>query len=171
LKTCFVIFGAAVRADGTPSGSLARRVDGALALARAAPDRIFLPTGGVGRHGPAEALVMRGLLRAAGIADDDILVEDRAADTLQSVLFCDAILRRRQDIGLLVPCSSGYHNPRCALLFRMLGYRVRVGRMPPDLPHLGPLKWGVYVMKECIALPYDALLLLLRLVTRTTRPL
>lgn len=69
-------------------------------------------------------------------------------------------------MDLLVPCSSGYHNPRCALLFRLLGYRVRIGAMPPDLPHLGVLKWGTYVLKECLALPYDAVLLLCHIATR-----
>lgn len=70
-----VILGAAVRQDGTPSGSLSRRVEGALAFARSVGCAKFLATGGVGRHGPAEALVIRQLLRAGGIRDEDILVE------------------------------------------------------------------------------------------------
>jgi len=166
MNTYFVIFGSAVRADGTPSGSLARRVEGALVLARTTPQRMFVGTGGVGRHGPAEAHVIRDLLVAAGIEPNDILIEDQALDTLQSVLLCDAILRPRKDVGLIVPCSSSYHNLRCALLFRMLGYRVRIGRVPSDLPHLGPTKWGAYVFKELFALPYDAVLLSLRLAAK-----
>ncbi|MEO8317090.1 MAG: YdcF family protein [Bradyrhizobium sp.] len=158
----FVIFGAAVRADGTPSGSLARRVEGALALARDVRPRLFLATGGVGRYGPAEAQVIRNLLLAAGAQEQEILTEDRATDTLQSVLFCHAILRGRSDVDLLVPCSSGYHNFRCALLFRILGYSVRIGRMPPELAHLGLWRWSRYVVKEIVALPYDAALLLCR---------
>jgi uncharacterized SAM-binding protein YcdF (DUF218 family) len=162
----FVIFGAAVRADGTPSGSLSRRVEGACALANDVRPRVFLATGGVGRYGPAEACVIHDLLVAAGAQEQEILIEDKAADTLQSVLFCHAILRSRNDVDLLVPCSSGYHNFRCALLFRMLGYRVRIGRMPAELSHLGPWKWGRYLFKEMLALPYDAALLLFRNTTR-----
>ncbi len=162
VSTCFVIFGAAIRPDGTASGSLARRVEGALRLADEAPARMFLATGGVGRYGAAEAHVIRDLLVAAGVDGREILVEDQAADTLESVRFCDGILRLRSDIDLLVPCTSRYHVPRCALLFRLLGYRVRVGRMPADLPYLGWRKWTAYVLKECLVLPYDALLLLLR---------
>jgi uncharacterized SAM-binding protein YcdF (DUF218 family) len=161
----FVIFGAAVRADGTPSGSLIRRTEGALALAKDVRPRMFLATGGVGRYGPAEAYVIRDLLLAADTQQQEILIEDQAKDTLQSILFCHVILRSRADVELLMPCSSGYHNPRCALLFRMLGYRVRIGRMPPDLPHIGPWKWGRYVLKEILALPYDAALLLFYRVT------
>jgi uncharacterized SAM-binding protein YcdF (DUF218 family) len=162
----FVIFGAAVRADGTPSGSLSRRVEGAYALAGNVRPRVFLATGGVGRYGPAEARVIHDLLVAAGALEQEILVEDKATDTLQSVLFCHALLRSRNDVDLLVPCSSGYHNFRCAVLFRMPGYRVRTGRMPPELPHLGPWKWGRYVLKEMLALPYDAALLLFHNATK-----
>ena len=160
-----MIFGAAVGADGTPSGSLSRRVTGALALARGIPSRIFLATGGVGRHGPSEASVVRDLLLVAGVPPDDIVIEDKATDTLQSVLFCHAILRGRNDVSLLVPCSSGYHNFRCGLLFGMLGYRVRIERMPPELEKLGLWKWSRYVAKEILAVPYDATLLLVRMAT------
>ena len=160
MATFFVIFGAAVRADGTPSGSLARRVEGALALAADVRPRVFLATGGVGRYGPAEAHVIRDLLLVAGALEKEVLTENQATDTLQSVLFCHAILRGRSDVDLLVPCSSNYHNFRCALLFRMLGYRVRIGRMPAELSQLGPWKWSRYVAKEILATPYDATLLL-----------
>jgi uncharacterized SAM-binding protein YcdF (DUF218 family) len=161
----FVIFGAAVLAGGKPSGSLSRRVEGALALASDVRPRVFLATGGVGRSGPAEARVIHDLLIAAGAQEGEIVVEDQATDTLESVLFCHAILSRRKDVDVLIPCSSGYHNFRCALLFRMLGYRVRLRRMPPDLPHLGLWKWLRYVLKETLALPYDATLLLFRRAT------
>ena len=162
MSICFVIFGAAIRPDGTASGSLVRRVEGALSLARAAPARLFLATGGVGRYGPAEAEIIRDLLVASGVEGREILLESQASDTLESVLFCDAILHRRDDIMLLVPCTSRYHIPRCALLLRLLGYRVRIGRMPADRRFLGWRKWSVCVLKECIALPWDALLLVLR---------
>ena len=167
MSVYLVIFGAAVRPDGTPSGSLSRRVEGALGIAREIPNRMFLATGGVGRYGPSEASVIRGLLIAAGIDPGHILIEDEAEDTLQSVLLCDRILRSRSDAELVIPCSSGYHNVRCALLFRMLGYRVEVHPMPKDRPHLPLWKWLLYVAKEAIALPYDAALLTLRRPSRS----
>src|SRR5260221_11212681 len=102
----FVIFGAAVLPGGRPSGSLSRRVEGALALAREQRPRMFLATGGVGRHGPAEARVIHDLLLAADVPEQEILIEEEAKDTLQSVLLCHAILRRRTDIDFLVTCSS-----------------------------------------------------------------
>lgn len=154
-----MIFGAAVMPDGRPSGSLRRRVEGALEIAEALGGALFIATGGQGRFGPPEARVIRDLLLAAGVSSDQILVEDRARDTLESVVFCDAILRARGDAGLIVPCTSGYHLLRCGLLFRLLGYAVRTWSMPADRPHIGWLKWARYVAKEALAIPYDAVLL------------
>jgi uncharacterized SAM-binding protein YcdF (DUF218 family) len=162
LSIYFIIFGAAVLPDGTASGSLSRRVNGALALARGVPNRVFLCTGGVGLHGPAEAIVARDLLIARGAGADEIVIEDRATDTLESVLLCDAILSARADAEYVVPCSSGYHLPRCILLLRLLGYAVRPGKMPPDRPYVALRQWLLYVAKEILATPYDAMLLLVK---------
>jgi uncharacterized SAM-binding protein YcdF (DUF218 family) len=166
LTDYFIIFGAAVLPNGRPSGFLLRRVQGALDAARDTPDRMFLATGGVGRYGPAEATIMRDLLLEGGVEPHEIVVEDQARDTLQSVLFCDEILRGRSHIHRIIPCSSNFHIPRCALLLRILGYRISLVDMPYDRPHVAMGQWLLYVLKEIIATPYDAGLLLLRLLRR-----
>ncbi len=51
----FVILGAAVRADGGPSGAMRRRVEGAFELSRNSPDAAFLVTGGGGPNRQTEA--------------------------------------------------------------------------------------------------------------------
>jgi uncharacterized SAM-binding protein YcdF (DUF218 family) len=166
-----IIFGAAVHADGSPSGSLARRVEGAIAFARTVAKPKFIATGGIGRYGPAEAVVIRELLMRSGIGQQDILLEDQARDTLDSIEFCHAILVGCDDVEVVVPCTSTYHIPRCALLFRMLGYAIRIPPMPSDQPHLPWPKRLIYVIKECVAVPYDALLLSVRhwMMRRTVR--
>ncbi|MDB5396343.1 MAG: hypothetical protein JWM91_3849 [Rhodospirillales bacterium] len=126
---------------------------------------MFLATGGLGRRGPAEAHIIRDCLVAGGIDHSEILVEDRATDTLESAVYCDRILRQRKDVELLIPCSSGYHNPRCALLLRILGYRVRMVSVPSDCEFVGLRTWTLYVLKEILALPYDAMLLLAKRIT------
>ena len=168
MTTYFIIFGAAVGKDGKPSRTLETRVDNALVLARGMPDSIFLATGGVGRHGLAEA-PMRDRLIAGGVDPSAILVEDQATDTLESVIYCDRILRRRGDVAWVVPCTSGYHIPRCALLLRIVGYRVRRFPVPSDRRFLSPRRWAFYVAKEMLALPYDAALLVARRAVDTLR--
>ncbi len=156
MATYLIVFGATVNADGTPSGTLRRRVAGALAVGRSLRDPVFLATGGNGGGGRTEAEVIRALLMEAGVSAGRILVEPTASDTLDSALRCDAILRGRDDVERVVPCSSNYHLPRCALLMRLLGHRVEWRAMPAERPHVPRWLLVLYGLKECLALPYDA---------------
>ncbi len=90
-----IVLGAAVWAGGKPSPTLVRRArHGAkLTLAGAAP--ALMVTGGVGVHPPAEALVMRDIAMEEGVAENAIVIEDTAADTLESGWACAAIMRSR----------------------------------------------------------------------------
>ncbi len=148
--------------DGRPSGSLERRVEGALDWWRGHPDVCFLPTGGIGRHGPAEARVIRDLLVAAGVNATRVIIEDQARDTLQSVLLCDQILRARSDVGTIICCTSRYHQLRCKLLLKMLGYAVTLPPMPPDRPWLPTARYLRFRLKEWVSTPYDMIQLALR---------
>ena len=102
----FVIFGAAVRPDGSPSGTLERRTLGALALGRSSTSPIYLATGGKGRHGPPEAEVMKTLLVRIGVPETRVLVEPCATNTLESILYSTRILAERDDPEVDSPSSQ-----------------------------------------------------------------
>ena len=157
-----LVFGAAVRRDGRPSLALRHRIEGALAWWRRHPGAMIVATGGVGRHGRAEAAVIAERLREAGVGGDRIVVEPCGRDTLESVRFCDRILRARGDCARIICCTSTFHQPRCALLLRLLGYRVVVPPMPHARAKLGRYRHARLVAKEVVATPYDALLHLAR---------
>ncbi|GAA4490893.1 YdcF family protein [Gluconacetobacter aggeris] len=157
-----VIFGAAVRPDGTPTPTLRRRVAAAAAFGRMCAEPLFVPTGGSLDGRPAEAPVMADLLRRAGIPDTAIMIEATARDTLDSVLACSALLRARGYRGPVAVASSAYHLPRCLVLMRLAGWRVmRVP--PPSVPAARRLarRW-FWRLREVPALPWDVLLLLCR---------
>jgi vancomycin permeability regulator SanA len=156
-----IIFGAAVSRDGHLSPILARRVEGAIAWAGKNPEGLLIPTGGVGPSGLTEAEAMQRDLLIAGVAPERIIPEQQGRDTLESIRLCDAILRRRGDCRSVAVCTSGFHQPRCALLLRLLGYRVTLPPMPHDLRRVPLTRFARYVAKEIIATPYDALLLLM----------
>ena len=84
-SAAIVIFGAAVRPDGQASGTLRRRVEAAARFGATLQAPLFIPTGGVGRHGPAEAQVMAALLGDLGVDPARIMPEPTATDTLSSV--------------------------------------------------------------------------------------
>jgi uncharacterized SAM-binding protein YcdF (DUF218 family) len=156
-----IIFGAAVRPDGSPSPALRRRVEAAAAFGAALPTPLYVPTGGVGLHGPAESAVMAALLRERGVPPGRILEEPTGTDTLSSVLACAALLRARRGHAAGRPvfaATSGYHLPRCLLLLRLAGLPA-VPVPPPDADPSWPRRW-YWRLREAPALPYDAALML-----------
>lgn len=164
-----IIFGAAVRRDGRPSGVLRRRLEAALAAARDLDNPWFLATGGLGRAGYVEAKVMARWLIDHGAPADRVLIEGQARDTLQSVRLCHAVLSARGGAREVVVCTSRFHQPRCAMLLRLLGYRTLRPQTPVDRPHLRRADWRGYVGKEFFSTPYDVMLLLGDLLARRIR--
>ena len=158
-RPAIVIFGAAVRPDGLPSRTLRRRVEAALALGRRLQHPLYLPTGGVGRFGPAEAHVMAGVLRAAGVADADIRPEPTAHDTVSSVRAVRRMLHGHR--GPVYAATSAYHLPRCVLLLRLAGLPARPCPPPPALAAAQWRKRWWWRLREIPAVPWDAAFVLL----------
>lgn len=156
-----IIFGAAVRIGGRPSAALQHRIDGAIDWAQRHPRSMIMPTGGVGDTGPSEAVAIKRALLAAGIRASRIVLEPTGRDTLESVRRCDAIMTKRGDCGRVVICTSTYHQPRCAVLFRLLGYKAIVPKVPNSMDRLSRTAYARLLMKEVIGTPYDSALLLI----------
>lgn len=149
-----VIFGAAVRPDGLPSRTLSARVEAARAFGARLERPIYLPTGGVGRFGDAEAAVMMRLLRAAGVAEADIRPEPTAHDTVSSVRAVRRMLRGHR--GPVYAATSAYHLPRCVVLLRLAGLAARPCPPPPALAAAAWRKRWWWRLREMPALPWDA---------------
>lgn len=160
-----IIFGAAVRPDGQPSGAMRGRIEAALACASALGGATFMPTGAQGRHGGPEAEVMADLLRQRGVPEPSITLERTGRNTIRSVLACARALRGRD--GPVYVATSAYHLPRCLLLLRLAGIRARPCR-PSPLPASARRvkRWG-WRLREIPAVPVDsAMMLWLRLAGR-----
>ncbi len=136
MTICVVVFGAAVRPDGTASGSLRRRCERAAVLARGLEQPWLLATGGVGRYGPAEALVMREILLEAGVPESRILLEPHARDTLESVRLCTRMLRARPEVERLLVSLQRLSQPalRTAVQDCRVPLFVRAHAVRPTLP-------------------------------------
>ncbi len=149
MSRLIVVFGAALRADGSPSPALIRRVETAANAAHEG-DATILVTGGAVTTPTPEATIMREMLIARGIASDRILTEDQARTTLGSVRLCAAILRRLAP-DRIVLCSDDYHLPRCRWLMRLAGFETET--LPAHAPFLR--LWPR--VREAIALPVDTI--------------
>ena len=152
-----IIFGAAVRPDGRPSETLRHRVAAAARFGERFARPMFIPTGAKGRHGDAEAVVMRRLLMQAGFPAEAIQMEQTATDTMSSVR---AIAAMAVGCAPIYACTSAYHLPRCLLLLRLAGVPARACP-PPPVPAATSqwLRW-YWRLRETLALPYDVLLML-----------
>ena len=131
-----VIFGAAVRPDGSPSDALLRRISGGLAAAQVHPEAPVLCSGGAGPRGPSEAAIMAEHLAAAGVARRRLILDEASLNTLANV---EAAVQFVRGSGhpYVVACSDTYHLPRIHLLLRLAGVDSVAGPAGPG-PRLAP---------------------------------
>nr|WP_298794887.1 YdcF family protein [uncultured Acetobacter sp.] len=157
-----IIFGAALRADGTPSPALQHRVQAAVLFGKQQRAHLYLATGGVPQNGLTEAAVMRRLLLENGVSAEAILEDHVATDTFDSVINCTKILKEQGLEGhTLALTSSPYHLPRCLLLMRLAGWQVQA--VPFPFPVSGQESWFLMALRighELVASIWDALLVL-----------
>lgn len=153
------LLGAAVTPSGGPSPALARRIAGAARAAAAHPDAPIFCSGGVGRHGPAEAVVMAGELLRRGVAAERLRMDGESLDTLQSVLAFAGYLRGA-GLDRAIVCTDGFHVPRVRMMLAVLGVSSDVG--PVGRPHGAPGYLLRMRMREALAIPYDVTLVLWR---------
>jgi uncharacterized SAM-binding protein YcdF (DUF218 family) len=160
-RQAIVVFGAAVRADGRPSPALARRIAYAARAAEAWPDAPVLCSGASDGIGPSEASVMARVLLAQGVAPERLALDEVSRDTLQSVLAAAAFVRREGLAGCVV-CSDRYHLPRIRLLLRLLGVPATPGPLASGRAGTRWRHWTRMRLREGLALPYDAAIVLTR---------
>ena len=145
-----VLFGAAVRADGSPSETLARRVGYAAAAAEHDPGLTIFCSGGVGRHGPSEGSVMARML-AGSVSASRLHLDEASRDTLETVRAASTYARAH-GLTAVQSCTDGYHQPRVRMLFTLQGLRCTA--LP--LPRRGSRRaqWRMR-LREAAAIPYD----------------
>lgn len=87
---------------------------------------LLVPTGGQGNDElEPEGVSMGRYLREQGIAQEQILIEDRAKDTDENLKFSDALIRAQRPEGQLWVVTSDYHALRAGLASRRLGLEAR----------------------------------------------
>ncbi len=153
-----VIFGAALRRDGSPSGAMRDRVGAAVRFSRRVlPAPIFIVTGGRRRNGPAEAEVMADLLMARGVQPSQIRLEPLSRNTLRSAIAVGRMLRG--ELGPVYAATSGYHMIRCVLLLGLTGLDAH--RSPPALGPAAsnPARRWWWRVRELPAIPVDCMLM------------
>ncbi|SDB35790.1 YdcF family protein [Belnapia rosea] len=156
MRAAIVIFGAAVRPDGSASPTLRRRVEAAARFGARLADPLYVPTGAKGRFGPAESRVMARLLEEFGVDAARILEEPTGTDTLSSALASVALLRGMGHAGPVYAATSRFHLPRCLLLLRLAGMPARPVPIGGSAGAEGWRRRWYWRLREVPAIPYDA---------------
>ncbi|MFN8644926.1 MAG: YdcF family protein [Candidatus Binatia bacterium] len=147
-----VVLGAAVRAGGRPTGAW-RGARHAIALVRAGAVDHLLLTGGIGRHPPAEARVMRELAVAAGLDPGRLVLEETATSTLESARACARLIAER-GWSRVVLVSDAYHLPRARLAFRRFGIDAEGSAPPGGRGDTPAWQWRLLRLRELVAIPW-----------------
>jgi vancomycin permeability regulator SanA len=118
-----VVLGSKVNEDGTPSARLAARLDRAAGLYRQGLFRTVIVSGGVGREGFDEAVVMQAWLVAHGVPAKAILRDSQGVTTMATARNSAALMRAHGLRSALI-VSQYFHISRIRLALARQGVRV-----------------------------------------------
>lgn len=118
---CIVVLGAAVWPGGQPSPVLRDRLARAAQLYHQGIAGKIICSGGVGKYPPAEAEVGKQFLIAAGVAEQDIILELSSASTAEQAEKIREICDRERFASIAL-VTSFFHEKRAIQLFRRAGF-------------------------------------------------
>jgi len=149
-----IVLGAPSRPDGTPSPAQRRRVRAAVALAESGRAGHLLMSGGPVTDARAEAVTMRDLALAQGIAADRVTIEDRSLNTIGNARLSAPIIVWHGWRRLAV-VTDVFHLPRAIYVFRRHGLpAIGIPAYPEDWPRS---EWWLAWLREAAALPWTVL--------------
>jgi vancomycin permeability regulator SanA len=156
-----IVLGAAVWAGGKPSPSLQRRILHAVRLFQENRAGKLLLTGGVGKHPPAEAVVMRSIALHEGVPEEGIVVEVESKTTFESMLNCIDIMSASGWHRAIIVTDT-FHIPRSVFIFRAFNINAWGSAAIEGRAATPQWKWAYYWMRELAALPWYACLVIAR---------
>lgn len=130
--------------NGKPTKDLLLRMKTAKAYAEQNPDAVLVLTGGnPDESGRTEAEVMRGLLTKAGVPEERLILEDKAADTEENFRNAAELIDPSEPVLVI---SSDYHMSRAMQLASDAGFRQAIRLPAPS----DPVQYGTNVMWEIV---------------------
>ena len=129
-KDFLIILGCGIRKDGTPTPLLKGRIDKALdfrnrQLKETGKDLVFVTSGGQGPNEvTSESACMKRYLMEQGIAEEQIIEEDRSTSTMENMKFSKEKIWERNPSGKVAFSTTNYHVFRGGLCARRVKMRA-----------------------------------------------
>ena len=118
-----VVPGAAVKKGGKPGLVLLGRIDKAVELFHAGKVRNILVSGGVVRHPPSEAEVMRDIALEKGVPAARIFLDTESSSTMENARKCAEIIDKNSWKSVVL-VTDRFQAFRARFLFRIFGIKV-----------------------------------------------
>ena len=116
-----VVLGNKVELDGKPSKGLQGRLDRALELYNKEHFKYIIVSGGTGKEGFDEAVVMKNYLVDNGVPDEAVLLDQEGYNTFMTAQNSKAIMSE-MDLNSVTVISQYFHIRRTKLAFRKVGF-------------------------------------------------
>ena len=118
-----IVLGNAVKADGQPSARLRARLEKAVELYESGFVRQIIVSGGVGREGHDEAVVMKHYLVERGIPESCVHVDSLGANTYLTARNASHIMQANGMTSAII-VSQYFHVPRARMALKRFGVSV-----------------------------------------------
>ena len=115
-----LVLGSKVNLDGKPSKSLRGRLDRTLELYWGGYFPAVIASGGIGKEGYDEAVVMRDYLVSHGIPQERVVMDNTGTTTYASARNTLQIMRQ-QKLGSVFVVSQYFHMPRARMALERFG--------------------------------------------------
>lgn len=146
-----IVLGSAVWPNEQPSPSLRARTERAIELYRDGYASHLILSGGLGRHPPEEAEVMRRLAVEAGIPDEVLVLDEEARSTRESLVRGREIMQQGGwDTAIIV--SDPFHMKRSLLMAEDIGITAYGSPALGSPTYTGPARRFYYTSREVVAL-------------------
>jgi len=116
-----IILGNTVESNGQPSLRLKGRLDKGIELYNDGYSKLIVASGGIGKEGYDEALVMKKYLIENGIPENNIIEDNKGSDTYESAKNLKSYLIDKNTSSVIV-VSQYFHLLRSELAFKQVGF-------------------------------------------------
>jgi vancomycin permeability regulator SanA len=123
-----VVLGSQVHESGEPSARLITHLDKAIEIYNNGDAEIIIVSGGIGKEGFNEAIVMADYLRQKGVRQEKIIIDSMGYNTLATAQNLCGLIGEDKSI---IAVSQFFHLPRVRLVFRKVGFK-NVGAAYPS---------------------------------------
>lgn len=154
-NSTIITLGAMVRPDGTPSGSLYRRINACYDYLIENKSAKAILSGGKGSNEPiSEAQCMYNELISKGISKDRLFIEDKSTNTDTNLINSYKIIEENNLSENIAIATDGYHQLRARIIAKRQGKNGKIGAVKSITPKS---VLATYWVREWFAIPVELL--------------